>query len=325
MTKMKAIDFGALNLDRKLSMTAEVLVLDVTDIVPDPANVRREIDEAKIAELAASMKERGQLQPIVVQPQGADGKYQICYGERRWRACMMAGLKVQAIIDTKGDTANRDIDQFVENDQREGLSNSALAAFVTAKLASGMKVTELAKQIGRDQAIVSRIASLASAPEFLRDRIDTLPIRTAALLVQAAKIDDAATEQFIEDAGADTLTVAVCTTFLRSLNQPVVAPEPLVAPVDADVEAPVEDAQAEELAADDTDNSGIVTVAEHDAPEAQVSDRTTTTRFKEYAAKPAMGVVTMVYEGKRAIVMDALLHFPDEAEPRRVHFQPPAE
>jgi ParB family chromosome partitioning protein len=274
------------------------------------------------------MKERGQLQPIVVQPQGEDGKYQICYGERRWRACVMAGLKVQAIIDTKGDTANRDIDQFVENDQREGLSNSALAAFVTAKLASGMKVTELAKQIGRDQAIVSRIASLASAPEFLRDRIDTLPIRTAALLVQAAKIDDAATEQFIEDAGADTLTVAVCTTFLRSLNQPVVAPDPLIAPVEADVEAPVADAQAEELAADDTDDTddgGTVTVAEHDAPDAQVSDRSTTTRFKEYAAKPAMGVVTMVYEGKRAIVMDALLHFPDEAEPRRVHFQPPAE
>ena len=188
-----------------------------------------------------------------------------------------------------------------------------------------MKVTELAKQIGRDQAIVSRIASLASAPEFLRDKIDTLPIRTAALLVQAAKIDDAATEQFIEEAGADTLTVAVCTTFLRSLNQPAVAPGPLVAPVEPDVEAPVEDGQAEELSADETDDGGIVTVAEHDAPEVPVSDRSTTTRFKEYAAKPAMGVVTMVYEGKRAIVMDALLHFPDEAEPRRVHFQPPAE
>lgn len=323
MTKMKAIDFGALNLDRKLSMTAEVLVLDVSDIVPDPANVRREIDEAKIAELAASMKERGQLQPIVVQPQGEDGKYQICYGERRWRACMIAGLKVQAIIDTKGDTANRDIDQFVENDQREGLSNSALAAFVTAKLASGMKVTELAKQIGRDQAIVSRIASLAAAPEFLRDKIDSLPIRTAALLVQAAKIDDAATEQFVEETGSDTLTVAVCTTFLRSLNQPVVAPEHDATPVTSEAETPVEIGEAEELVVDDGDDGGVEATTEQNVTEAPVAERATTTRFREYAAKPAMGVVTIVHEGKRAIVMDALLHFPDELEPRRVYFQPP--
>ena len=298
-------------------MTAEVLVLDVNDVVPDPANVRREIDETKIAELAASMMERGQLQPIVVQPQGDDGKYQICYGERRWRACMMAGLTVQAIIDTKGDTANRDIDQFVENDQREGLSNSALAAFVSAKLASGMKVTELAKQIGRDQAIVSRIASLASAPEFLRDKIDTLPIRTAALLVQAAKVDDTATEQFIEEVGADTLTVAVCTTFLRSLTQPVAevetpdAPEPETA-----VEA--------EQDAEQTQDIAVYASDEPVAPKLPATDAPTVSRFKEYASKPAMGLVTMVHDGKRAIVMDALLHFPDEAEPRRVFFQPPA-
>ena len=298
-------------------MTAEVLVLDVNDVVPDPANVRREIDETKIAELAASMMERGQLQPIVVQPQGDDGKYQICYGERRWRACMMAGLTVQAIIDTKGDTANRDIDQFVENDQREGLSNSALAAFVSAKLASGMKVTELAKQIGRDQAIVSRIASLASAPEFLRDKIDTLPIRTAALLVQAAKVDDTATEQFIEEAGADTLTVAVCTTFLRSLTQPVAqvetpdAPEPETA-----VEA--------EQDAEQTQDIAVYASDEPVAPKLPATDAPTVSRFKEYASKPAMGLVTMVHDGKRAVVMDALLHFPDEAEPRRVFFQPPA-
>jgi ParB family transcriptional regulator, chromosome partitioning protein len=317
MTKMKPIDFGALNLDRKLSMTAEVLVLDVNDVVPDPANVRREIDETKIAELAASLIERGQLQPIVVQPQGDDGKYQICYGERRWRACMMAGLKVQAIIDTKGDTANRDIDQFVENDQREGLSNSALAAFVTAKLASGMKVTELAKQIGRDQAIVSRIASLASAPEFLRDKIDTLPIRTAALLVQAAKVDDTATEQFVEEAGADTLTVAVCTTFLRSLTQPVAEVETPNAPApQTSDEAAQEEEQAQDIAVDASD--------EPVASKLPATDASTVSRFKEYASKPAMGLVTMVHDGKRAIVMDALLHFPDEAEPRRVFFQPPA-
>jgi ParB family transcriptional regulator, chromosome partitioning protein len=317
MTKMKPIDFGALNLDRKLSMTAEVLVLDVNDVVPDPANVRREIDETKIAELAASLIERGQLQPIVVQPQGDDGKYQICYGERRWRACMMAGLKVQAIIDTKGDTANRDIDQFVENDQREGLSNSALAAFVTAKLASGMKVTELAKQIGRDQAIVSRIASLASAPEFLRDKIDTLPIRTAALLVQASKVDDTATERFVEEAGADTLTVAVCTTFLRSLTQPVAEVETPNAPApQTSDEAAQEEEQAQDIAVDASD--------EPVASKLPATDASTVSRFKEYASKPAMGLVTMVHDGKRAIVMDALLHFPDEAEPRRVFFQPPA-
>jgi hypothetical protein len=117
---------------------------------------------------------------------------------------------------------------------------------------------------------------------FLRDKIDTLPIRTAALFLQAAKVDDTATERFVEEAGADTATVAVCTTFLRSLTQPVVEvetaddPEPEMA-----IEVAQEAEEAQAIAVDASDEA-----VDSKLP---ATDASTVSRFKEYASKPAMG------------------------------------
>ena len=80
-----------------------VQLLDPELVYPDPENVRSEIDPAKIDEMAETIKERGQLQPITVAPKDADGRYRIMFGERRWRACKQLGVQVRAIVSKTDD------------------------------------------------------------------------------------------------------------------------------------------------------------------------------------------------------------------------------
>src|SRR3546814_12220035 len=90
-----------------------VQLLDPELLYPDPENVRSAIDEATIDEMAETIKERGQLQPITVAPKDEDGRYRIMFGARRWRACRKRGMQVRAIV-SKAD----DIEQ-VRNEARK--------------------------------------------------------------------------------------------------------------------------------------------------------------------------------------------------------------
>src|SRR3546814_7917133 len=81
--------------------------LPLADIDPDPAQVRREFDQAEIDALAATIKDRGLLQPIVVAPT-SNGRYIIRYGERRYRACRQLGFdQIDTVLDQAD--AERDI------------------------------------------------------------------------------------------------------------------------------------------------------------------------------------------------------------------------
>src|SRR4051812_33936694 len=65
---------------------------------PNPNQPRKSFDEAEIEALAASIRRRGILQPILVRPEGAPGEYQIVAGERRWRAAQKAGLRNVPVV-----------------------------------------------------------------------------------------------------------------------------------------------------------------------------------------------------------------------------------
>src|SRR5437763_16987835 len=70
---------------------------------PNPRNPRRNFAEAELDELAASMRERGIIQPIVVRPvHGAADSYEIIAGERRWRAARRAGLHPASVVPLQG-------------------------------------------------------------------------------------------------------------------------------------------------------------------------------------------------------------------------------
>ena len=116
--------------DKKESRLKE---LNLDDIVRDEEQPRRDFDKEALEALAASIKEHGVLQPIVVTKE--DGKYKIVAGERRWRASKIAGLtKIPAIIRTL-DSQNRLELSIIENAQREDLNAIELAT-AYAKLKS---------------------------------------------------------------------------------------------------------------------------------------------------------------------------------------------
>src|SRR5690349_8434795 len=77
-----------------------VIDIPLASIIPNPHQPRRVFDEAALAELAASLKTTGIIQPVVVRPGGqATGTYQLIAGERRWRAAKLADLPtVPAIV-----------------------------------------------------------------------------------------------------------------------------------------------------------------------------------------------------------------------------------
>ena len=99
---------------------ASVQTLPLREIEPDPDQPRKSFDEQTLAELAASIAEHGLIQPIAVRPMPAGG-YSIVAGERRWRACRMAGL-TEAPVVVKDVTDEQAMElALVENLQREDL------------------------------------------------------------------------------------------------------------------------------------------------------------------------------------------------------------
>jgi ParB family transcriptional regulator, chromosome partitioning protein len=147
--------------DKKESQLKE---LKITDVVRDEDQPRHEFDEEAIKALAASIKEHGVLQPIVVTKE--DGKYKIVAGERRWRASKLAGLdKIPAIIRTL-DSQNRLEISVIENAQREDLNAIELAT-AYAKLASqfNMSIKEIADKVGKAENTVQGTIRLLNLPE----------------------------------------------------------------------------------------------------------------------------------------------------------------
>ena len=319
-----------------------VQLLDTDSVYPDPENVRSEIDQASIDELAETIRERGQLQPIIVAPKDADGRYRIMFGERRWRACQKLAVQVRAIVNKTDDIEQVRIDQFIENDQREDLSTADMIRFVTGQVAKGRTLAELARATGRNRTLLTRYQGLAKAPDYIAALFADISMRSAVALTQAAKTDDAATRAFVADTAAEDMTVLACERFARDVgakktNAP--APAPVTIPAIGGAERDASDAftpdQAEEADAapplttdeirdDEADRAldetpvvaselSVAPIAT-DAPAPRSSPRTK-------PAKPKVDRPTIEIDGKRAMVVEALLHFDGEEQPRIVSWR----
>lgn len=147
--------------DKKMSKLVE---LEITEVVRDDGQPRKNFDKAALQELADSIREHGVLQPIVVVKQG--GKYQIVAGERRWRASQLAGkTTIPAIVRTL-DAQNKLELSIIENAQREDLSPIELAT-AYAKLKEQFNLTndEIGKRVGKSAASVVNTMRLLRLPD----------------------------------------------------------------------------------------------------------------------------------------------------------------
>ncbi|HEX7915241.1 ParB/RepB/Spo0J family partition protein [Rudaea sp.] len=142
--------------------------LPVGRIAPGKYQPRRVFDQEKLAELAASIKAQGVIQPIVVRPVGAD-RYEIIAGERRWRASQLAGLaEIPAVVREVADPAVAAM-TLIENIQREDLS-ALEEAHALRRLIDEFKHTheQVAEAIGRSRSAVSNLLRLLDLPEEIK-------------------------------------------------------------------------------------------------------------------------------------------------------------
>lgn len=140
--------------------------LPLDRIHPNPDQPRKRFDEEELESLAASIRARGVVQPLIVRPEpGEGGGWQIVAGERRWRAAQRAGLhEVPAVIREMDDVAVLEV-AIVENIQRSDL-NAIEEASGYAQLQSrfGHSQAELAEALGKSRSHVANMLRLLTLP-----------------------------------------------------------------------------------------------------------------------------------------------------------------
>ncbi|HHQ48028.1 MAG TPA: ParB/RepB/Spo0J family partition protein [Acidobacteria bacterium] len=147
--------------------------LPVDRIAPNPSQPRRRFDEAALEELAASLKEHGLLQPVVVSDDG-EGGYVLIAGERRWRAARRAGLAtIPAVIrERPGEAAALEL-ALVENLQRRDLTPVEEAhAFEEMRTRFGLSQAEIAQRVGRDRSTVANTLRLLRLPVKIQELLE---------------------------------------------------------------------------------------------------------------------------------------------------------
>jgi ParB family transcriptional regulator, chromosome partitioning protein len=157
---------------------SSVRQVPVARIDPSPDQPRLALDKEGLGELAASVREHGVLQPILLRPLPG-GRYQLVAGERRWRASMLAGIEtIPALVEDLDDQTSLEI-SIIENLQREDLSPLEEAAMYQRMTQEyGYSVRKLAQKLGKDKGYVENRLRLVDAPPEVRDlvslRKDTL-------------------------------------------------------------------------------------------------------------------------------------------------------
>jgi ParB family chromosome partitioning protein len=146
----------------------DLRALPVDRIQPGKYQPRQMFDEERLAELAASIKAQGLIQPIVVRALGA-ARYEIIAGERRWRAAQIAGLlEIPALVRDVPDSAVAAM-TLIENIQREDLSPLE-EAHALQRLIAEFRHThqQVADATGRSRASVSNLLRLLDLPEEIK-------------------------------------------------------------------------------------------------------------------------------------------------------------
>ncbi len=147
----------------------EYFVCSLATIEPNPDQPRKDIGDTALHELAASIKEKGVLLPLVVR-ENNNGGFEIIAGERRWRAAQMAGLEEVPVL--VKDVSP--LDQFelalIENIQRQDL-NPLEEAEAYLRLVQEFELTqeEVAKRVGKERSTVANILRINQLPDFAKE------------------------------------------------------------------------------------------------------------------------------------------------------------
>ena len=151
----------------------EVQHLGVNAIVPNRYQPRQTFSPQELAELAASLKQSGLLQPVLVRRKG-DGMYELISGERRWRAAQQAGMEtIQAVVRNCSDEESMLL-ALVENLQREDLNPMEMArAYQRMMNEFGLTQDIIAQRVGCERSSIANIVRLMNLPTEVQQLIES--------------------------------------------------------------------------------------------------------------------------------------------------------
>ena len=203
----------------------DIKSLPIEWIVPGPWQPRRNFDSDELKELAASIKRRGLLQPVIVRPHPTrNSQFQLVAGERRWRASQIVALhEIPAIISDFGDKEAAEL-SLIENIQRRDLSVIEEAEGYQALLDKhGYSQQELADIVGKSRSHIANIGRLLSLPQGIRDKL----IKRVLTMGQARPLigrEDAT--QLAEVIIRDNLSAREVEALIKSRSSPKKASKP---------------------------------------------------------------------------------------------------
>jgi ParB family transcriptional regulator, chromosome partitioning protein len=156
----------------------EVQHLSIDAIVPNRYQPRQTFSPQELAELAASLKQSGLLQPVLVRRKG-DGMYELISGERRWRAAREAGLEtIQAVIRNCSDEESILL-ALVENLQREDLNPMEMArAYQRMMNEFGLTQDIIAQRVGCERSSIANAVRLLNLPVEVQHLIESGELST---------------------------------------------------------------------------------------------------------------------------------------------------
>jgi ParB family transcriptional regulator, chromosome partitioning protein len=229
-----------------------LLDVPVNAVGPNPKQPRTRFDDEAIASLAASIREVGILQPLVVRRAG-DGRYEVIAGERRLRAAKAAGLATVPVVLRDSEDADLLREALIENIHREDLNAIEQAeAFRQLLEELGLKQDELAERVGVSRSHIANTIRLLALPMEVQQLLADEKITAGHARAILALGDNDAMSALALRIAAEDLSVRQTETIVRRFVD--VPPQPVPVPEQASDGAPdtqmgeVEEILSEQLA-----------------------------------------------------------------------------
>ncbi len=231
----------------------------------NPFQTRSQVDEAELAELAASIVANGVVQPILVRPQ-PNGRFQLIAGERRWRASQLAKkATIPAILRQVSDEQAMEI-TIVENLQREDL-NPMDQARAFERLASEFHMTQeqIATRTGKDRVSVANFMRLLKLPVALQAQVESGQLSFGHARALLALRDHPDLEKIAKKVVALSLSVRQTESMVQNVLNPepkrkAPKPEPVVDPNVREVKDRLQSALGLKVTIEDKNGRGRVII-----------------------------------------------------------------
>src|SRR6266404_6431458 len=203
-------------------------LVSIEQLDPNPGQPRVEIGD--LAELTASIKEKGVLEPLLVKPSRLTGRWMIIAGERRWRAARDAGLREVPCIEMDVDDRAVAEIALIENMQRKDLTPWEEADGLKALSERfGYTHDDIAKKVGKSRSTITEALSIAAIPDSIREICRACEITSKSLLLQIVRQpDDESMRSMAEQIAAEGLTRDGARRARKAYIDPTGASEPFV-------------------------------------------------------------------------------------------------